>query len=137
MARRYATRVDVAGEAGTPGGVARELNGVPDTAFATWLDYAAQHIGVGRWRTSASQGHALLTAHCITIVTGEDGSPAPEAGPLMSEANGPASRSFATPTLSDDELGTTTYGRLYLGLRNRIRGRGVGVIARSGIRRVE
>lgn len=138
MAQRLATRVDVAGEAGTPGGVARELNGVPDSVFETWLEYAADHIGVKRWKERASRGHALLTAHAITIVTGPNGDdPEFEAGPLMGEANGPASRSFGAvlPTFSDGELASTNYGRLYLALRRTVRGRGSALVARTGIRR--
>lgn len=139
MAQRLATREDVSGDAGTPGGVAPELNGVPDSTFDTWLRIAGRFVGVARWKEAASDGHALLTAHAITIMTGPNGDdPEFEAGPLMAEANGPASRSFggAAPEFSDAELATTQYGRLYLSLRRTVRGRGTAFVARTGIRRV-
>ena len=137
MAQAYATRSDVAGPAGTPGGVARELNGLPDTLFSHWLGLTQTMVSPTRFRDRTSYYHALLAAHAISIVVGEYRYGGSEAGPLMAEADGPASRSFATatPTFGDAELSSTQYGRLAMALRKITRGRGSGVVARSGIPR--
>lgn len=115
-----------------PGGVAPELNGVPGATIDLWLDVTREFIGLTRWRRRASFGHALLAAHFMSAVHGEDGEGGLEAGPLMAEANGPASRSFGSiGQLTDAELESTSYGRAFVALRRIVRGQGSAVVARS------
>ena len=123
------------GAAGEPGGFAPELNGLPASTITLHLNLAAHMIGLVRWREQASDGHALLAAHSLTMLPGADGEGGLEAGPFMSEANGPASRSFATASATggsfdDASLASTPYGRMFLVLRKRVRGRGSMVPAR-------
>jgi Protein of unknown function (DUF4054) len=117
-----------------PGGVAPELNRLPNHTIELWLAVSSLQIGLSRWGSAASHAHALLTAHYLTQCPGHDGLGGDEVGPLTSEANGPASRSFASAPPSDAELGATSYGRAYLTLRRAVRGRGSGVVGNSGAR---
>lgn len=132
MAQRLATRDDVCGPVGTPGGVAPALNGLTDDQIAPWLDIAAELIGLKRWGTRASHGHALATAHFLEANLGDDGlGPGAEAGPLSAEAVGPASRSFSSGgSFSDPDFSTTSYGRAFVLLRRVVRGRGSAVAVR-------
>lgn len=135
MAQRYATRDDVAGPAGDPGGVAPLLNPLDDEHFDTWLPIAAEHIGLQRWGNRASYGHALLTAHYLQALVGPAGTGGKEAGPLMAEANGPASRSFGNSGAGDaEDFSTTPYGRAFIALRKVVSGRGFAVVANSCVR---
>lgn len=134
MAQRLATRAEIVGEVGIPGGVAPGFNTVTDAQLAVWADIAALVVSLPRWRLLASAGHALLTAHCLATAPGlglgpGGGDLAEEAGPLTAEADGPGSRSFgahAAEALSADDalLATTSWGRKFLGLRKAVRGFG-------------
>lgn len=85
------------------------------------LAEAQQQIDPCRYSPGARQlqAHALLTLHIIASA-GELPSGG-LSGPIASEANGPASRSFATsaPASAPDEAlyQTTPYGRRFLAMR--------------------
>lgn len=135
MAARYATRSDVCGAHGAPGGVAPEFNGVPDATLDIWIGVAKDMIGLHRFGKRASDAHALLVAHLLSVTVGDsEGAGSLEAGPITSEANGPASRSFATPGLDDSQLALSGYGRTFMTVRNIVRGRTTGVVGVSTAR---
>lgn len=139
MAQRLATRAEIVGEAGTPGGVAPDFNGVTDDQLAVWTIIAAHNVEPNRWRNLASEGHALLTAHYLATAPGlglsDGGLDEGEAmGPLSAEADGPASRSFGqfsgeSLAAEDALLATTPYGRAFLQLRRVVRGFGTVSVA--------
>lgn len=130
MAQRYATAAEVTGASG----VAPELAVLSPTVVATWLTIAQAFVGVTAWGDRASIGHALITAHLLSLT--------PEAalagvgaadGIIGSEANGPASRSFVVPSPSEDDaaFAGTRYGKLWAELRRLVRGGLVGLPARG------
>jgi len=134
MAQRAATRDDVCGPLGTPGGVAPGLNDATDEQVERAVAEAALLVWPPRWRKLTSDAHAYLAAHILATTPGlglEDGEdPGDTMGPLVSEADGPASRSFgalgsteAVPGSDADYL-RTPYGRGYLRLRRAQRGFG-------------
>lgn len=139
MAARLATRAEICGELGTPGGVAPELNAATDAQITVWSNVAANLCNPARWRTLCSDAHALLTAHYLATAPGlglgEGGIDLGEvAGPLTAEADGPGSRSFGAVasgeamTGEDALLATTAYGRAFLQLRRAQRGFGAFVV---------
>lgn len=136
MAQRLATRAEICGPLGTPGGVAPALNSATDAQVTTWSTVAAHVCYPARWRSLCSEGHALLTAHFLHLAPGLGLGPGGDdfgdvLGPLASEADGPASRSFgavvaqATSTdITEAMLGRTPYGQAFLQLREAVRGFG-------------
>ena len=137
MAKRAATRDDVCGPLGTPGGVAPELNAVTDAQLVTPLRVAGLLVSIRRWRELASDAHAYLTAHILATTPGlgldpGGGDLAEQAGPLTSEADGPSSRAFGqwsgdSLAANDALLSTTPYGRMFLQLRAAQRGFGAAL----------
>ena len=120
MPARYATVDEVTSPVG---GVARELRDVPVDQVELWLDIAAEFIGLDAWGQRASKGHALLTAHFLTLLVGGPAGTGVTDGVIASESVGPASRSFATSVdVSDKDLMTTRYGRAFTVLRNLVTG---------------
>lgn len=145
MAARLATRAEICGELGIPGGVAPELNDATDDQVEVWSEVAALTCYPSRWRSLTSSAHALLTAHYLATAPGlglaEDGGDLAEvAGPLTAEADGPASRSFGAAAGSealpatDALLATTAYGRAFLQLRRAQRGFGAFVVGNAAAR---
>lgn len=128
MAQRYANAAEVIE-------IAPEFTG-QEPLINIWLGVAEEWIDVDVWGSPASDGHRLLTAHMMTVVPGaiSAGGQGVGAGPLSGESNGPASRSYATPQPSDAELGLSSYGRLFVSLRERIRPRVSALLMRSGAR---
>lgn len=135
MAERAATRADVCGPLGTPGGVAPLLNAATDEQVAEALDTAALLVYPPRWRKLAHKAHAYLAAHILATtpgleLDGEGGDLVDVIGPLASESDGPAARSFAALGSSEAVPGSdadylrTPYGQGYLRLRRAQRGFG-------------
>ena len=139
MAARLATRAEICGELGTPGGVAPELNAATDAQVTVWSNVAALTCNPSRWRLLTSDAHALLTAHYLATAPGlglgAGGDDMVEVlGVVSAEADGPASRSFG-PVASGEALGgedallaTTAYGRAFLRLQKAQRGFGAFVV---------
>jgi hypothetical protein len=114
--------------------VACEFSETPEPVVQMWMEIAADMIGVSRWGDRASRGHALLSAHLLAVNVGPDGLGGIEAGPLTAEADGPASRSFAAPPITDASIETTNYGRTYMALRRTVTGRGTGIVINRNVR---
>lgn len=134
MAQRYATAAEVTG----PNGVAPALSVLDSALVATWMTIAQSFVGVTQWGDRASIGHALISAHLLSLT--------PEAvaagvgaisvdGYLTSEADGGASRSFAVPnpTAEDTAFLSTSYGKLWVELRRLVASSRVGILARGTI----
>lgn len=123
MARRYATAAEVVA-------MAPEMDG--HASLDAMLTLGRDFVGLDAWGDLASRGHALITAHLLAILPGsaDVGAGAAAGGALTGEALGPASRSFAaSPSSSDDRFfDESTYGRMFLALRRRIRRTGVAVL---------
>jgi hypothetical protein len=149
MPQRLATRAEIVGETGTPGGVAPALNAVSDADLETWSEVAALVVAPQRWRQLTSRGHALLTAHFLASMPGLGLGPGGSedaadefVGPTTAMADGPASRSFgavvsagASADPTDASLATTPYGRAFLVLRRAVRGF-MSVCVANGVNRV-
>jgi hypothetical protein len=135
MATRLATVAEVREVAPELGEVGDPDPPVTDATITTWARIAGRMIGLERWGDDASDGHALLTAHMVTlspVVSGDDGS-----GQLASAAVGPVSASFAkdAPT-SDDllQLTSTGHGRAYLALRQIAASTGTAILSNTLVR---
>lgn len=132
-----ATRDDVCGPLGTPGGVAPALNSATDEQVDRALETAALSVWPPRWRSLTRDAHAYLAAHILASTPGVDlggGEEGDTIGPLTSEADGPASRSYGqiggadSVPGSDADLMRTFYGRQFLRLRRHQRGFGSVVV---------
>ena len=125
MAQRAATAADVVA-------FAPELVDVaPSTVFAdaiaAWLPFALASVDLVAWGENASLAHALLTAHYVVTAPSGGG----YVGAIVSESDGPSSRSFERAAVTDGELATTRYGVAFLRLR-RIAAVARGVTAAMG-----
>lgn len=133
MAKRWATRADLIDP---NDGIAQEFCDLPAGVVQVYLDLAQEQLDLTRWGTQTSQAHAFLAAHLLTANDAlGDGSG--ERGPVVSEAHGPASVSYAT--ISASVSGTdaaafegTSYGRTYLMIRRSVRGVGGAVRVGQG-----
>lgn len=145
MAQRAATRDEVCGPLGTPGGVAPALNAATDPQVDLALETAALTVWPSRWRKLTSKAHAYLAAHILATTPGlglgEGGEELPiEAGPLVSAADGPASASWGTTgsteagPAGDAWLATTPYGNHFLHLRRAQRGYGSIMVGTNTVR---
>lgn len=112
---------------------------ITDAHIQAALDETACLVSVARFKTCTSIAHSRAAAHYIVTspawaaVAGVAGA---ETGPLVSEADGPASRAFAAPaTWGADAAGwdTSEHGRKFLTLRRRFRGRGSAIVANRAI----
>ncbi len=112
---------------------------ITDAILQEALDEMACLISVARFKECTSQVHSRMTAHCIVTnpfwasVEGIDGA---ETGLIASEADGPASRSFAAVASWGAEAAgwdTSFHGRKFLALRRRFRGRGSVIVANTNI----
>lgn len=106
----------------------------------TYLGLAEEIVGLDFWGSRASYAHALYAAHLLWVSpdgTGESGGGA-AAGPLAAEANGPASRSYATTSpgsgTSDDDLALSPYGLMLIRLRKTVKARSSVVSMRRGFK---
>jgi hypothetical protein len=132
MAQRLATIAEIRGIAPEFGAVDDLTPTVSDAFIETWSRIAARFIGLARWGDDASDGHALLTAHLISVDpnSGLEGA----GGPLASAAVGPVSTSFVVPPLVDELLSTSHYGRAYMALRQVVQSLGTGVVSSTRYR---
>lgn len=120
MSTAYATAADVSV-------LAPELATLPSDTITAWLGVAQTMVGIASWGEHTTRAHALLTAHLMTLAPVGGGG---AAGVLTSEANGPASRSFAVPTAVSD-FDATAYGKAY-----RMLARSIGIVPAIAINRV-
>jgi hypothetical protein len=103
MASRHATRIEVLA-------LAPELTDSPVLDIV--LDIAASMATTAAWADKTSSAHALLTAHFMTSMGGDSSGQT-----VVSKSIEGASITYLTSQLSDAELGSTKYGRLYTMLR--------------------
>lgn len=142
MAQRLATNAEILATLGTT------PSGVPptDEQIATWSAIAAEVVAPQRFRQRTSRAHALLTAHLLAVAPGLGLGPGGDdlgdvLGPLASEADGPASRSFGAVVSGeaaqwdDAMLARTPYGQAFLLLRRAVRGM-TSVCVANGVNRI-
>lgn len=105
--------------------LAPEFAPLDSTFRQTWIEFTKQFVDLNAWGECSEAAHFFVTAHFLeTLPSGGLGGPGTggETGALVSEANGPASRSFSSPATISDESGwaSSGYGRKYLLLRAKI-----------------
>lgn len=92
--------------------LAEELTTVLDAKVNLYIELAKLQVLESFWGAKYKMGVVTLAAHLLTLMNRAGGS----AGSVSSEAVGELSISYSAPT-SDSELGTTTYGSMYIALR--------------------
>lgn len=106
--------------AGTIAGVRRiaaEFATVSDGDVQAFLDDAALELSVDRWGTLYDRAHALVAAHLLAVARPDLAMPA---GPIVSEAVGAVSRSYAVPAAAPSPWSTSRHGLEYLRLLRRL-----------------
>ena len=103
------------------------IEDLDETILGQFIDAAALVV-TSAWGALQSNAHALLVLHYLApFIDGGTTS----SGVVTSEANGPASRSFAAPKLdalpSEGEFVSTYYGRRFNLLRRIARGSILGI----------
>lgn len=78
------------------------------------LDCTCQQINLQCWGQKADCGHIWLTAHYLSVQSGQSG------GSVSGKSIDKLSISYAVTAPSDPELGATKWGRMYLQLRQSI-----------------
>lgn len=97
--------------------LAPELASVNPAQLALIVDVLTQAmISVDDWGTRLSEGHTLLAAHWATIEL----NPAGAGGVVTSRRLDKISETYQVAAMSDSELSTTKYGRMFLALRAQI-----------------
>jgi hypothetical protein len=95
-----------------------EFAGLTDARINLFISQADRRINAAAWSAKADDGRLYLTAHLLSVTA--DGSTA-DAGPVSSEKTLTTSATYAIGSVfSDDALGSTSYGRYYIGLRRTI-----------------
>ncbi len=134
-------RIKVKGDPGVSYELSVSSSGSPITdtqpMFEAAIAQAVCILSPTRALECYSEATALIVAHCWwTSPSGKaaSGIAGFEAGPTTAEADGPASRSFgavAAFNASDAGWDSSPYGRKYLTLRKRWRGRSATILANS------
>lgn len=89
--------------------VAPEFSSQDTDRIDFFITQASQYINRRVWGDKADYAHALYTAHLMTV-SARSGSTG-----VTAERVGELSRNYATPT--DNALGSTSYGSLFISLR--------------------
>jgi len=124
VAARYATVAEVRSLLGS----AFDAPVVSDATIQGILDDQVCLLGVGWWGSCLSIGSKYAAAHCVAMSPeGQAAAGGGQSGAIASEADGPASRSFAVtaPPWSDAWWALTSWGLKYLEYRKSQRGKGV------------
>lgn len=95
--------------AATVKNIAPEFEDQDDSRVDTFIGYAEMYVNTTTWGTKADYATALFTAHLMTI-SASGGSTG-----VTSERVGDLATSYAVN--SSNDLGTTSYGKLFLTLR--------------------
>lgn len=91
--------------------IAAELSSVPTGTQNYFISHVEKQIDTEEWGDMADDGRMWLAAHLGAVYNTSPGA----AGPVTSETLGPMSVSYSSSSgSSDDDLGTTKYGRYYL-----------------------
>ena len=92
--------------------LAPEFKDLPDADIQTFLDLAAVFLDAGVWGDKYSVGHAYMAAHMLSVRDRFG-----VGGPVTSEAVGGVSASYGSIGTADEELGSTSYGLMFVSLR--------------------
>lgn len=95
-----------------------EFASVSDDLVSEWLGVAIRQMNPDRWGGKLNDGQMLLAAHLMKA--GRIGSaslPSAARGPVVSEAVGNVSRSYAVDASSSHSYASTFYGQQYLELK--------------------
>jgi hypothetical protein len=131
VAARFATVAEVRSVLGS----AFDDPVVTDVQIQTAIDDLACVMSVTAWANCLSIGSKYAAAHCVAMSpAGQAAQGGGQSGIIASEADGPASRSFAVTAASADDAywASTWWGRKYLELRKSIRGIGVLILGATG-----
>lgn len=93
---------------------APELASVSNARLQIFLDIASKQIAASVWGSSYDTAHILLAAHCYTLANRTGGA----VGPVTSEKVGDIQVSYGKSGDDTDALNSTSYGALYLQLRD-------------------
>jgi hypothetical protein len=117
MAQRYATVAEVRGLLGS----AFDAPAVSDAFIQSTIDDQVCFLGLEAWGDCASIGSKYAAAHVVAICNPKVPGGG-QSGLVSSEADGPASRSFAiSPATADDSWWSSTcWGPQYLMFRRQI-----------------
>jgi Protein of unknown function (DUF4054) len=98
---------------------------VLEDTINVWLELAAKRHNYADWGPIYAEAMVLWAAHGIETSPGSGGGSggAGVVGPIISQKDGDLSRTYAYSSSSggssaDSRLATTTYGQMYLDLRN-------------------
>ena len=79
-----------------------------------WLDTTCSMINIECWGNKASSAHILLTAHFMAVEDNQEG------GPTKRKKIDKLEIENAVKENSDEEFGSTKWGRLYLAMRRTV-----------------
>lgn len=99
---------------GTVRAIAPELKDRPANEFEIFQSLAEVWLDESVWGDKFTVGLAYLTAHLMTLSISRGGE---IAGPLTSETVGATSASYGTSGLTEEEMGSTGYGQMFVSLR--------------------
>jgi hypothetical protein len=127
VAARYATVDEVRGLLGP----AFDAPAVSDASIQEVIDDQSCLMALSWWGSCLSKGSKYAAAHCVLMDPKNAGIlGAGQSGPLASEADGGASRSFAITAQDADDAwwSMTSYGLKYLEHRKAQLGKGVMIL---------
>ena len=104
-----------------PGGEFADQGLVTNAAITSALDLAATFMGAAAWGAAYAQGQTYLAAHVLKIMTPNLGGNTGNVGAVSSRSAGDLGEAYASPpvsTFAESVLGSTTYGAMWLALRN-------------------
>lgn len=95
-----------------------EFSAVAEATIDIWIAQAGNRIADAAWGVKRDDGALFLTAHLLKLSI--DGS-VHDAGPVSSEKTLSTSASYSVgDAFTNDALGSTSYGRYYIGLRRTV-----------------
>lgn len=95
-----------------------EFTSLSSSVIDLWIAQADRRICADAWGAKADDGRLFLTAHLLTLAQAGNSL---DAGPVSSERVLSTAATYAVGSVfSDDALGSTSYGRYYIGLRRTV-----------------
>ena len=91
--------------------LAKEFEGLSDSVIQEYLTIVDAIIDTAAFGSRVGTAKAYLAAHLMKV------SESNGLGDITSENNGAISRSYSANTIDNQELSSTSYGRLYLALQ--------------------
>lgn len=97
-----------------------EFASVDDAIVERWLAEATRHHNITQWGLKSDDGLIYLTAHLLASFA-QGGFDEPGAGPVTSEREGQVAVSYKVSSVfTEDEFGSTKYGRRYASIRKTV-----------------